>query len=244
MRVREQLSYFAQQHGLSGKAADAAADAWLERFGLAERARGKLEDLSHGNQQRVQLAAALVHEPELLVLDEPFSGLDPLGIETMAGVLRDRAASGVAVVFSSHQLDLVEDICEDVVIIAAGRIVAQGPIADLRAASNRRHLEIEVVGAGPDWLPIDTSHAQLVDRLDGHVRLVLDETVDLDALLSAAQAAGEVRRFAYQPPTLSDIFRELVTESADGEPAAASGSANASGPANDGGPAAAFGGAP
>ena len=164
MRVREQLSYFAQQHGLSGRLADAASDSWLERFGLADRAKGKLEDLSHGNQQRVQLAAALVHEPELLVLDEPFSGLDPLGMATMTEVLRERAIAGVGVVFSSHQLDLVEDICEDVVIIARGRIVAQGPIGELRAASGRRHLEIEIAGADDAWLAALPAQVEVVER--------------------------------------------------------------------------------
>ena len=131
MRVGEQLSYFGQQHGLSGKAADAAARRWLERLGLADREKSKLEELSHGNQQRIQLATALVHDPELLVLDEPFSGLDPLGTATMTEVVRERAAAGVGVLFSSHQLDLVEDVCEDVVIIARGRIVGVG--ADRRA---------------------------------------------------------------------------------------------------------------
>ena len=94
MRVAEQLSYFGQHHGLSSKDAKARGIAWLERFGLADRAKSKLEDLSHGNQQRVQLATALVHDPELLVLDEPFSGLDPIGIATMTEVLRERAAAG------------------------------------------------------------------------------------------------------------------------------------------------------
>ena len=121
-------------------------------MGLADRAKSKLEDLSHGNQQRVQLATALVHDPELLVLDEPFSGLDPIGIATMTEVLRERAAAGVGVVFSSHQLDLVEDVCEDVVIIARGRIVADGGIDELKAASGRRHLEVEVAGSDGAWL--------------------------------------------------------------------------------------------
>jgi ABC-2 type transport system ATP-binding protein len=137
MRVAEQLSYFAQQHGLSGKTADSAAARWLERMGLADRAKSKLEELSHGNQQRIQLATALVHDPELLVLDEPFSGLDPIGIATMTDVIRERSAAGVGVVFSSHQLDLVEDVCEDVVIIARGRVVASGAIDELKAASGR-----------------------------------------------------------------------------------------------------------
>ena len=119
------MSYFAQHHGMPKGAADEAAKRWLTT-GLGDRAKDKLEALSHGNQQRVQLGAALVHDPELLVLDEPFSGLDPIGVATMTEILRERASAGVGVVFSSHQLDLVEDVCEDVVIIARGRIVARG----------------------------------------------------------------------------------------------------------------------
>ena len=126
MPVREQLEYFGRLHGLEASAARAAAQKWLERLGLADRAEAKVEELSHGNQQRAQLAAALVHEPELLVLDEPFAGLDPLAVRTLAEVLRGEAARGAAVVFSSHQLELVEDICEDVVIIDHGQIVATG----------------------------------------------------------------------------------------------------------------------
>ena len=108
---------------------------WLERLGLAERGEAKVEELSHGNQQRAQLAAALVHEPKLLVLDEPFAGLDALAVRTLAEVLRGEAARGAAVVFSSHQLELVEDICEDVVIIDHGRIVATGTVDALRRGS-------------------------------------------------------------------------------------------------------------
>src|SRR6476661_2073750 len=146
MKVADQLAYFGELHGLQAAPARVAASRWLDGLGLTDRAGSKLETLSHGNQQRVQLGAALVHDPELLVLDEPFSGLDPLGIATMTEILRERAAAGVAVVFSSHQLDLVEDVCEDVVIINRGRIVAAGAIDDLRAASTRRHLEVEVTG--------------------------------------------------------------------------------------------------
>ncbi|MEA2545914.1 MAG: type transport system ATP-binding protein [Chloroflexota bacterium] len=152
MKVGDQLDYLAQQHGLNAAAARAATTRWLADLGLADRIGSRLETVSHGNQQRIQLGAALVHDPELLVLDEPFSGLDPLGIATMSEILRERAAAGVAVVFSSHQLDLVEDLCEDVVIISDGRIAAAGSIDDLRAASGRRHLEIEVEGSAGAWL--------------------------------------------------------------------------------------------
>jgi ABC-2 type transport system ATP-binding protein len=209
MRTGEQLSYFAQHHGMSGKDADAATRRWLERLGLSDRIKDKLETLSHGNQQRVQLGAALVHDPELLVLDEPFSGLDPIGIATMTEILRERAAAGVGVVFSSHQLDLVEDVCEDVVIIARGRIVAHGAIDDLRAASGRRHLEVEVEGAGASWLN-GRSGATLVDQKGDLVRLLVPVDADLSGLLAAASAAGPVRRFAFQPPALSELFMEAV----------------------------------
>jgi ABC-2 type transport system ATP-binding protein len=209
MRVAEQLSYFAQQHGMSGRDADAAAHRWLERMGLAERAASKLEELSHGNQQRVQLAAALTHDPELLVLDEPFSGLDPIGTATMTEIIRERAAAGTGILFSSHQLDLVEDVCEDVVIIAQGRIVAAGPIDELRMASGRRHLEVEVVGSDGAWVDGDGTVTAL-ERDGDRVKLLVDASVDLDGLLARAQAAGEVRRFAYQPPRLSELFIEAV----------------------------------
>jgi ABC-2 type transport system ATP-binding protein len=210
MRVAEQLSYFAQQHGLSGKAANAAAARWLERMGLADRAKSKLEELSHGNQQRIQLAVALAHDPELLVLDEPFSGLDPIGIATMTEVVQERAAAGVGVVFSSHQLDLVEDICEDVVIIARGRIVAAGAIDELKAASGRQHLEIEVPGSDSSWLD-GRSDLTVLDRSGDRVKLLVDRSVDLDEVLRLARRAGEVRTFAYQPPKLSELFMEAVT---------------------------------
>jgi ABC-2 type transport system ATP-binding protein len=209
MRVGEQMSYFAQHHGMSGRDANKATTAWLERLGLGDREKDKLETLSHGNQQRVQLGAALVHDPELLVLDEPFSGLDPIGIATMTEILRERSAAGVGVVFSSHQLDLVEDVCEDVVIIARGKIAAHGPIDELRAASGRRHLEVEVEGAGASWLD-GRAGATLVDQKGDLVRLLVPVDADLSGLLAAASAAGPVRRFAFQPPALSELFMEAV----------------------------------
>ena len=120
------------------------ADRWIERLGASERADDRVEQLSLGNQQRVQLAAALVHEPELLILDEPFSGLDPVGVDVLSGVLTEYAATGVPVVFSSHQLELVERLCEAVAIIKDGRLVASGTVEELRGpgeASSREVIE-------------------------------------------------------------------------------------------------------
>jgi ABC-2 type transport system ATP-binding protein len=215
MRVGEQLAYFAEHHGLSGREAKAAAARWLDRFQLGDRIKSKLEELSHGNQQRVQLAVALVHDPELLVLDEPFSGLDPIGTATMTEVLRERAAAGVGVMFSSHQLDLVENVCEDVVIIARGRIVAQGPIDELKRASGRRHLEVEVAGGNGTWIDA-LGDVQVLERRGERVRLLVPDTLDLPATLARAGSAGTVRRFSFEPPALSELFMEAIAEEGRG----------------------------
>jgi ABC-2 type transport system ATP-binding protein len=223
MKVAEQLTYFAEQHGLRRRDANAKSLAWLERLGLGDRANDRLEALSHGNQQRVQLAAALAHDPELLVLDEPFSGLDPIGVATMSGVLREQAERGIGVIFSSHQLDLVEDVCEDVIMINAGRIVSAGRIEELKASSGRRHLDVEVVCSDGAWL--DGHDAVVLERSGDRVKLLVDERVDLDAMLARARAAGEVRRFSYEPPRLSELFMEAVTQAEPGAVEPASGAA-------------------
>ncbi len=209
MRIGTQLAYFGQLHGLSASEAKRAAERWLSTLGLGDRIGDRLEDLSHGNQQRVQLAAALVHEPQLLVLDEPFSGLDPLGVQAMAEILAERAASGAAVVFSSHQLDLVEDLCESVVVINKGNIVLAGPVVELRARSPHRYLDIRVEGATDGWYAA-LPGVEDVTRRNDTVRLRVSADTDPTPLLDAARAHGVVREFAFAPPTLSQVFREAV----------------------------------
>ncbi len=209
MKVGDQLVYFAELSGLSGTAAKAAATRWLERLDLGDRADARLEELSHGNQQRVQLAAALVHDPELIVLDEPFSGLDPIGVESLAGLLVQTAASGVAVVFSSHQLDLVEDVCQDVVIIDHGTIVLAGVVEELKAASPHRSLDVTV--DGEPWLPLLPA-GTVTTKQDGRVRMLVDASVDLDEVLASARRAGEVTRFSFEPPSLTDLFLDAVSQ--------------------------------
>jgi ABC-2 type transport system ATP-binding protein len=206
MRVREQLVHFGRLSGLSSSAAGKAADSWLAVLGLAERASDKVDDLSHGNQQRVQLAVALVHDPVVLILDEPFSGLDPLAVVEVAGTLRDLADRGAAIVFSSHQLDLVEDILQDVAIIDHGRVVLSGELEELKTRSSRRRLDVVVDGR--PWVP-NTHSVEIVDD-QGRFHSVVGKDAPVAEILAAATAAGEVDRFAFEPPTLSDLFREAV----------------------------------
>ncbi|HEY6748440.1 MAG TPA: ATP-binding cassette domain-containing protein [Mycobacteriales bacterium] len=211
MRVAEHLVYLARLHGLDAPAAARAADELTERLGVAERRNDAVEKLSLGNQQRVQLAAALVHGPEVLVLDEPFSGLDPVGVDALAGVLLERARGGVPVVFSSHQLDLVERLCDSVGIINGGRMVATGTVAELRAQEGTRQLVVTVPDAPPGWtsgLPGVT----VVSERRGEQVLELADGVDDQQILAAAARAGRVEQFSWRQPTLTELFREAVSE--------------------------------
>jgi ABC-2 type transport system ATP-binding protein len=208
MRVREQLVYLGRLCGRSGREVATTVDAWLERLDLGERRDDRLDALSHGNQQRVQLIAALVNEPELLVLDEPFSGLDPLAMTAMSALLTEVSAAGATVLFSSHQLDLVEDICEDVVIIDAGRVVRQGDLATLRAEVPQRFVTVRYRGEAPDWSRL--RGIDVAEERRGEARVRVTPGVDLAAMVAAVQRETDLVAFAYEPPTLSEVFREAV----------------------------------
>jgi ABC-2 type transport system ATP-binding protein len=211
MRVRDQLIYLAQLHGLSKGDAERRATAITETLGVSERTADRVEALSLGNQQRVQLAAALVHRPELLVLDEPFSGLDPVGVDVLSGVLRSEARDrDVPVVFSSHQLELVERLCDRVVMINHGRIVATGTIAELRASRARRRLLVEVAGAPDGWFETLPGVGAVEPVTGDGVVLELAADVDEQRVLDLARAAGDVRHFSRVQPGLADLFREAM----------------------------------
>jgi len=208
MTVREQLTYLGRLHGLAAGTVARNIAGLLDRLGIGERADEHLEKLSLGNQQRAQIAAALVHEPDLLVLDEPFSGLDPIAVDTVVAVLREQTARGIPVLFSSHQLDVVERLCDDLVIIGDGAIRAAGRRDELRAAHALPRYEIQVDGdAG--WLR-DQPGVSMVD-LDGP-RAVFDLAAGVEdqSVLRAALARGPVRAFTPVAPSLADIFREVA----------------------------------
>lgn len=210
MKVGHQLEYLARLHGFSASDAAANVARWTDRLGIAERINDDVGDLSLGNQQRVQLAAALVHDPTVLVLDEPFSGLDPVAVDVMSDVLREKANAGVPVLFSSHQLDLVQQLCDRVGVIVTGTMRTVGTVDELRAGHGA---VLEVVGPPTPvgWtenLPgvLDVAH-------DGTTtRLTLDpNAADDQQILHAALAAGPVHQFRTSRPSLTEIFREVVS---------------------------------
>jgi ABC-2 type transport system ATP-binding protein len=209
MLVGEQLEYLGRLHGMSSHDADVATRSWLERLGVADRAKSKVDALSHGNQQRVQLAAALVHGPELLVLDEPLAGLDPTGIDAIGEVLVEQARAGCCVLFSSHQLEQVENLCEAVTIIEHGRLVVAGRVDDL-ATSGPRRLVVRVDGDREAAWARAIAGVSVSEVLGGEARLVLNESVDSESVLRAAMDAGRVTEFVFQRRRLSEVFREAL----------------------------------
>lgn len=208
MKVLEQVVYFARLHGFSKPDATTKATALLTELGLEERLSDTVEALSLGNQQRAQIAASLVHDPEVLILDEPFSGLDPLAVETVASVLQERASRGVAVLFSSHQLDVVERLCDDLVIIASGTIRAAGPSDVLREQHSTPRWEMESSGdAG--WLRAEPG-VEVVDFERGNAVFDVDDPMTAQRVLRRALEGGNVTRFTPQHISLSQIFKEVI----------------------------------
>ncbi len=209
MKVGEQLVYFARLHGMPGAHARSAAERWAERLGVIGRWGDELQKLSLGNQQRVQLAAALVHNPAVLVLDEPFSGLDPVAVDVMSAVLAERAAQGVPVIFSSHQLDLVQRLCHRVGIVASGRIVALGGVDELREQAEGR-LMVTAPKAPSGWAA-GLPGVRVVGEENRTATLSLAPGADDQAVLAAALATGPVTQFAWRRPDLTELFRHVVT---------------------------------
>ena len=210
MTVRDQIVYFARLAGLPREQARRNADRWMERVDIAGRADDEVINLSTGNQQRVQLAVALVHEPEVLLLDEPFSGLDPTAVETMKAVLLEEVERGAAVLFSSHQLDLVSDVSRRVIVVDQGRIVLQGDVQQLREASPVRYVSVVFTSPTP-WQP---EQAEVIERVDRRVTVRVGSDARASDLLADAERAGPVAEFSFAPPDLSEVFLRSVGSAA------------------------------
>ena len=207
MKVRDHLVYYATMCGLR-ESSGTVVDRWLERLGLTDRAGDAVQNLSSGNQQRVQLALALINEPELLVLDEPFSGLDPIAAKTLSDVLREQVERGAALLLSSHQLDLVADVCSSVVIVDHGAVVMRGDVAAIRAASPIRHLDVEF--AVPTMFGQAAYTATAVDVDHRRYRVVMPADADPSALIADAHTRGVVLGYSFAPPDLSEVFMAAV----------------------------------
>lgn len=206
MRIDQQLEYFGELHGLSASDSARQTSRWLDRLGIGDRKEDNVEALSLGNQQRVQLAASLIFEPDLLILDEPFSGLDPTGVDVLSSVLLEVCRErDVPVIFSSHQLELVERLCDSVTIIREGSLVATGRVDDLEDQYAENVWRLELTGVDEGWIP----------DLPGFTRksaweFELGDGVDPELLLDAGRKAGRVVEFGRSRPGLAELFRSAI----------------------------------
>jgi ABC-2 type transport system ATP-binding protein len=208
MTVREQLIYLGQLHGVPKKALGARADDWLERLGLGNRSKSKVEELSKGMQQKIQLAGTLIHEPELLVLDEPFSGLDPINQGLFKDLLSAHKAAGKTLLFSTHVMEQAEKLCDHIALIAGGRVVLAGELAAIKRARGADRYRL-VADGDLDRLPAVPGVAAVAAR-NGSVELTASPGVDGAVLLRELVSFLSVREFRSAEPTLEEIFVEVV----------------------------------
>ncbi|MEZ4366076.1 MAG: ATP-binding cassette domain-containing protein [Kofleriaceae bacterium] len=213
MKVADMLRFMGELRGLAGVEARRRAGAWLERLGLTAWAGNKVEDLSKGMQQKVQFVTALIHEPELVILDEPWSGLDPINAEVLREVALTLRAEGKTVLFSTHGMAQAEQICDHVCIIARGRVVLDGRLDELRrAAAAEARVALVVDGTGAAPILADRSLVAAVDDATPGLHLLeLAAGATAQRLLAALVGAGvAVRRFELVTPSLHQIFVDRV----------------------------------
>lgn len=208
MRVLDQLVYLAELHGADANDAVRAAETWAARFGLRGRRTDRVRQLSHVDMHRLWLAAALVSSPDVLVLDEPFAGLDSATGDVLAEVVRERAATGAAVLLATDELAVVERVCDRAGVLHNGRMVLEGAVSELRAAA-RVEVVVSAPSAPPSWA--DSLPGVAVQSVhNGVFRLALADGADDQAVLAAALAYGPVREFTLVRPSLAEVFRGVV----------------------------------
>jgi ABC-2 type transport system ATP-binding protein len=206
MTVRAQIAYFGRLHALSARDANARAGRWIERLQLGAYANRPSSELSKGNQQKVQVACAAVHDPAFVILDEPFSGLDPVNAELLLSVLRDLQRGGATLVLSSHQMWQIEDLCDRFCIIASGEVRAAGTLAELRAAWPTRVVEVEPATPELEAVLRAEPGASARSRQNGMLAYDVPAATDLPPLLRRLVNAGDVSRFERRDPSLNEIY--------------------------------------
>lgn len=212
--VGEQLVYFARLRGMSRTEAEKAVDSWLERLGMGEYKKRKVETLSKGNQQRIQLALALINDPEVVILDEPFSGLDPVNALQLRAIVSEVAARDRLVIFSSHQMNAVEDFCEDIVIMKKGRVVLNDRLTDLRAGAP--HNRVRITPFTPALMELCASFGEARQVRESIVVTLADENRRGALLAAAAQSGEDISAFETVLPSLEDIFVSAAGEDSEG----------------------------
>ena len=211
MKVGEQLKFFAALKNINGKEADQRVDRWLARLKLMEWKNRKASELSKGMQQKVQFTSAIIHEPDLLILDEPFSGLDPVNVEVLKEIILEQRAAGKTIILSTHQMELAEKICDDICLINRSRKVLEGSIRDVKRGFSRNAVALRLQGG--DNVLRDRSLVSKIERHSDGVEVLLAEGASAQALLKQLIEAGaKIERFEMIEPSLNNIFIEKVSE--------------------------------
>jgi len=209
MRLLDLLTFFGEIRGIPRREARRRAGEWLERLSLLDRALRPVEDLSKGLQQKVQFIATILHEPELLILDEPFSGLDPLNASVLKDIILDYHRRGHTIVFSTHMMDQVEKLCDHICLINKGRVILEGTLASVKKRYGKNSVSIRCTGDGA-YLKSLPGVASFQDH-GNELFLRLDDSTDPSRVLDAARARVVVSRFEVAEPSVHDIFIEQVT---------------------------------
>lgn len=220
MTIRDQLRFFAALHGISGATVDREIDQWITRLDLTEHAGKKIEELSKGNAQKVQFVAALLHHPELLILDEPFSGLDPVNVRLLKSALLHLAAGGTTILLSTHRMEHVEELCQRLALIRGGGIVAEGTVDAVRRSTGRMFLRLQLDGEGNRTAAFLRTFAGLPEprQIPGGWELELPAGFDPQQVLRQALEAGTaITRFEVTPPSLEDVYISVMGGEAGNE---------------------------
>lgn len=212
MKVIEQLRFFGELKNVKGKDAEAAIDRWLDRVKLTEWKTKKASELSKGMQQKIQFIAAVMHDPDLMILDEPFSGLDPVAQELLREIVLELKAAGKTIIFSTHQMEMAERICDDICMINRSRKVLDGSLRDIKRSFGRNSVALRVEGG--DGVLDDKSLIAKIERHSDEMEALLAEGADAQGLLKRLIASGaNVSKFELVEPSLNDIFIAKVGES-------------------------------
>ncbi|TGE31403.1 ATP-binding cassette domain-containing protein [Desulfosporosinus sp. Sb-LF] len=220
MIVADQMNFFARLRGLSKVEAEKRIDYWSERFQLGELVKKKANELSKGNQQKIQFIIAILHQPDLLILDEPFSGLDPVNVELLKTAFRDLAKEGRTILFSSHRMEHIEELCDSLCIIKEGRLIAKGSVGHIKGLTGRQIIRLSIVGSldflEDFQLELSTLGSNINKQSEGltqttkEVEFDIPKGIDPQAILQRAIEHGEVKRFEIGDPTLNEVFITLV----------------------------------